>query len=159
MESVGALNAEGLVPQRFERAPESRRAEVTRLDAARAHIEFDGSADTLERPAGLQDRLSWWLQIAAIAGARELQAGMHIEIEMLGLHHDVLRWDFEVVGPETLDGIGASWHLRRAAIDSVERAMDVWLAPEHHWLPVRLVMGDPATKGSALWLDDVNEGR
>ncbi|WP_296952642.1 DUF3108 domain-containing protein [uncultured Massilia sp.] len=106
-------------------------------DAGR--VRFDaGGADAQAMP-GIQDRASLLVQLAGmgLASADQLQGTIVLPVADARTATLVV---FQVVGVETLDtGLGPlpAWRLAQVAPPGQPR-LDVWLAPDQDWLPVRL---------------------
>ena len=87
-------------------------------------------------PAGTQDRLSWWLQLAAMMAAEPApHPGLRLRIPVAGPAgvHD---WDFEVIARD-----GDRWLLRRDWSRGAGQAAlqwSAWLDGQRGFLPVEL---------------------
>jgi hypothetical protein len=83
------------------------------------------------------------LQLAGIGLAEPDQLRDTVDIVVAGARDQRIA-RFRVLGQETVaTGVGpvAAWHLAELAAPGVAR-LDVWLAPERGWLPVRLRVED-----------------
>lgn len=122
--SEGRVGAHGLQPERHELSRSGRVRELLSFEHAHGKAEppvwLHANGHRYAMPEGVQDRLSWWLQLPAMAAAAEAQ------------HHRVLRvpvahargfhwWDFELLGRD-----GPRLHLRRSIPRSGEQAALTW---------------------------------
>ncbi len=163
--SQGGFDASGLAPQRFtdQRARRGTLAVNFQRDAGK--ITFSAVPDELQLGAGTQDRLSWLLQLAAIAGAepQRLAAGGEISMQVVGARADAVWWRFVSSGEEQLDtpnGPLNVFHLRRPAGTEHDTRVEVWLEVQApHW-PVRAEWrSGPNDPGVELWRSDSAELR
>ncbi|MFY7864091.1 DUF3108 domain-containing protein [Roseateles sp.] len=143
--SEGKVGPEGLLPDRFAQQRRGRDVQATNFRRPEGLISFSTSAEVMELPEGVQDRLSWWFQLAAMIDAapdRYLQ-GSRLHMPVIGLRGEARNWAFEVIGPETLDlpdrPALPTLHLHRPQIFAYSGEIDVWLDPARRHLPVRLV--------------------
>lgn len=139
--SLGRLGASGLAPERYAELRGERDAKATNFRREEGLISFSSSSELMPLAEGVQDRLSWWLQLAALAAA-----GHDVEFPVAGTRGEPQAWRFEWQGVE--QGL---WHYRRAGQADWDGPLDVWLDPSQHRLPVRLQSGDPAQGG--WWLE------
>ncbi len=169
--SVGGFDAHGLAPERHVetrrgrelRAANFQRPDGTGADASPGRITFSGPR--VEHPLwpGVQDRLSWMLQLAAVMSADATlgQPGRELVLMVVGVRGDALPWRFEAVAVEDLDVpaglVRGALRLRREPQRAWDSRVEVWLDPARHHLPVRLRMqqgpGAPLTEFELLaWL-------
>ncbi|MDN3919566.1 DUF3108 domain-containing protein [Roseateles violae] len=160
--SQGALDAQqGLSPQRYalqrpgrDGLPRDRQATNFRRDEGL--ISFSASAELVALPAGVQDRLSSWLQLAAlVAGApQRFGPGSEIRLPVVGLRGEAREQLFEVVGEEALtlprQLLASTLHLRRAPLGPYESGLELWLDPARGHLPVRL-LASGGLEGAPGW--------
>ena len=153
-DSVGQFDDAGLAPTQYSEKRVGRSATNTHFNRPKpdlpAHpsngdtISFSASSASFPRHAGAQDRASILWQLAGIARAAPQQviAGAQFSIFVAGVR-DAEVWKIAVLGLETLQMDGQSyqaWHFQRVPrAGSYEQKLDIWLAPEQHWYPVRLV--------------------
>jgi hypothetical protein len=142
--SRGGFDGAGVAPERF--VSQGRRAAAAvnfQRDAGK--ISFSGP--TLEHPLepGAQDRLTWMLQLAAIAAARVPRAGEWIAMQVAGPRGDAEIWRFEVLGDAVLETEAdpiQTLHLRREPSRRHDTRIEVWLDPGRHHLPVRALLNN-----------------
>ncbi|MCV2368017.1 DUF3108 domain-containing protein [Roseateles oligotrophus] len=168
--SEGRLSLQGLSPERFTQqrpgrpgqAPRDSAATNFRQGEAQGQISFSTSPELVAMPEGVQDRISWWLQLAAIVAAtpQQFQPGRELRMTVIGLRGEAREWVFEVLSSDELDlplgHIGKTVHLRRAALGPYSGEVEIWLDPARHHLPVRLLFTMPDERGWELQL--LNEG-
>lgn len=149
--SRGRLDAHGLAPERFtdQRARRSMQAANFRRDTGR--ISFSGPTHELPLYPGVQDRLSWMVQLPAIVAADPAlrRAGQRILLQAVGARGDSALWAVQVLGPATVQtraGTVATLHLRREPRGPYDTRVEVWLDPARHHLPLRATLqsGDEA---------------
>lgn len=145
--SVGALDVHGIAPERHvetRRGREVRAANFQRQASGGGRITFSGPR--LEHPLlpGVQDRLSWMLQLPAVLSAAPAlaQPGRELSLQVVGVRGDAALWVFRVVAvqnlPTSAGEVVNAVHLRRDAQHPYDTRVDVWLDPARHHLPVRL---------------------
>lgn len=152
--STGGIDESGIAPIRYSEKRFRRSETATHFTRERSTISF--SASTLSYPlkGGEQDRASIIWQLAGIGrGDREkLVANTQIPVFVAGVR-DGETWTIQVIGEEEIDsGIGrlTAWHLLRVPRPgSYDQKLDIWLAPQHEWYPVRLRYTD----ANGDWLD------
>ena len=159
--SSGHFDAAGFAPDRFldERRGRAPQAANFRRDAGSGEaprITYSGPPTVQPLPAGSQDRLSWMLQLAAIAQARPPRPGDTIEMFVSGARGDADVWTFRVASVDavvTPAGRIEALHLVRAPRAEHETRAEVWLDPARHHLPVRARLSNRADGSDALELE------
>lgn len=138
--SRGQIHAGGLSPERFSDRRRSERA--AHFEPAAGRIRF--SANTPDAPwqAGVQDRLSLFLQLGALLNARPeaYPEGRTLELTVAGTD-DAEPWHFVVGGltEESLPaGAVSARLLRREPRHPHDSRVELWLAPALAHLPVRI---------------------
>lgn len=142
--SVGTIDPKhGLSPLLYAEK-RMRRAETnTHFQRERNVISFSASTLAYERPGGEQDRASIVWQLVGIArrDGSQFAPGANLDIAVAGIR-DAVAWKIRIVGIEEVDtGLGKvrAWRLSRTARKGTyEQSLDVWLAPQHEWYPVKL---------------------
>ncbi|MEJ5999757.1 DUF3108 domain-containing protein [Paucibacter soli] len=135
--SEGRLDAQqGLAPARFAVQRGGRDRQAINFRREQGLISFSASAELQALPEGVQDRLSWWLQLPALLAAQptRLVAGQELRLPVAALRGTALDWVFRVEGREE-DGL---WHLSRQALGPYDARLDIWLDPQRRYLPVRV---------------------
>jgi hypothetical protein len=142
--SRGGFDSAGIAPERFVAQGRRRSARAVNFQRDAGKITFSGP--TIEHPlaAGAQDRLSWMVQLAAIAQARTPAVGERIVMQVAGPRGDADAWLFEVLGAAVLEtdaGPVQALHLVREPRRRHDTRVEVWLDPGRHHLPVRALLG------------------
>lgn len=136
--SRGELTESGLKPTEFvaQRGQKDQRSESAQFDwkGNRLHYGKSGEERSIDLAPGAQDQLSVFYQLALTAP--------HIERVSLLLTNGrkVYLYDYKVLGDEVIDtplGKLKTQHLARVVPDPEQGGADVWLAYDHHFLPVR----------------------
>ncbi|MBI3348890.1 MAG: DUF3108 domain-containing protein [Burkholderiales bacterium] len=156
-ESLGATGSAGLAPQHFALQRGGQDRQAVNFDADEKRVSFSASPARLDLPEGTQDRLSWWLQLAALVQAANAQAimpGGRWRIWVAGLRGELREWTFEAVDGEPEDA--GALHLRRQPLGPHDPGVELWLDPARGYWPVRLRQGDPETRGFEIMLSHVN---
>ncbi len=146
LRSEGGTSGAGLEPLRFVdgRRGHDRRAVNFQRDAPGGpRISFSGPGHELPLPEGVQDRLSWLLQLAAIIDTDPAlrRPGARILMWVVSPRGEAVVWTFEVVGADTLRGDDGrpqpALALQRKADRNLDTEVRVWLDPATHHLPLR----------------------
>jgi len=143
--SAGTVGDHGLAPSRFVDRRDRRR-QAANFDHEAGRIGYSGNTE--ERPLypGGQDRLSAFVQLAAILQARRSPAavGEEVVLQVSGARGDTEVWRFQVQGPERVtlaDGsVRFALKLLREPTHPYDTRAEVWTDPAHHHLPLKLVM-------------------
>jgi hypothetical protein len=139
--SKGALGDTGLAPLRFGDKP--RGAELaTHFQRDKNIISFSANNPDVPLQAGAQDKLSALLQLSAlVAGAPDRYPnGNSIRFQAADAHRAEV-WEFKVGGLELLDlpgGPKQAIKLSKSPTVEFDQGIEVWLAPDMQYLPVRL---------------------
>lgn len=140
--SRGGFDAAGLAPLRFSDQRLRRAPKLANFERRAGRITFSDARDEYPLVEGSQDRLSWMIQLAAIAAARpqEVRAGAHIAMFVVGSRGDGQLWSFAVLGSEPVavaGGTVSAIKLAREAREPDDTEVEVWLDAARQWLPVR----------------------
>lgn len=158
--SEGEVAAEGLLPQRYATQRRGRDAQATNFRRDEGLISFSASPQRLALPVGVQDRLSWWLQLAAIIAAEPARfpSGSRIALPVAGPRGQLHEWRFVVGAIETVvlaDGRPrAALHVQREGDGQTELGIELWLDPARHHLPLRLLQRWGGAERYELLLDE-----
>ena len=141
-ESRGVLDAHGLAPERFTDQRLRRAMVAANFERAAGRIRFSGPSVVLPWHPGVQDRLSWMIQLGAIVAAEPARAavGERVVLEVVGARGDASLWVFRSLGSEALMLAGEridTVHLLRESLQPYDTRVEVWLATARHHLPVR----------------------
>lgn len=157
LESLGHTGSAGIAPERFALQRGGQDRQAVNFDNEGRRVSFSASTAKLDLPEGTQDRLSWWLQLAALVQASNAQGavpGGRWRVWVAGLRGELREWTFEAVEAEP--GDAGTLHLRRLPLGPQDPGVELWLEPARDFWPVRLRQGDPETRGFEIRLDAVN---
>ena len=149
--SKGRLTDEGLSPQSFE--DKGRKSQSAQFDWAEGKARYSGGTPEAPIAAGMQDRVSVFMQLASMIAADpgRYPAGTLISLTTSSARH-ASRWSFKVVGEESLRlpvGVVPTLRLEKLPIAGNEMEASLWLATEHNYLPVRIRL----TQGADDYVD------
>ena len=138
--SSGRITPHGLAPQRF--IDQARKERSAQIDSAQGRISYSGDNEAQPISAGVQDRLSIFLQLASMiaAGPERYPKGSSIAINVTSASSTDV-WTFVVEGPETLElpaGSKQTLRLSRQPRKQQDQSAHLWLAPDMQYLPVRI---------------------
>lgn len=153
LESLGHTGSAGLRPERFALQRGGQDRQAVNFDVQGRRVSFSASPHQFELPEGTQDRLSWWLQLAAMVQAAPAPGGRW-RVWVAGVRGELREWTFEAVDPTAEDA--GLLHLRRQPLGERDPGIELWLDPARGYWPVRLRQGDPETRGFEINLSDVN---
>jgi hypothetical protein len=144
--SEGEFDAHGLAPVRFTDQRARRAAVAANFEREAGRIRFSGPSTELPWQPGVQDRLSWMIQLAAVAAADPalVAEGQRITLLVVGARGDGSSWSFRSLGKESLSIFGATVdtvHLLREPRSPYDTRVEVWLDPARHHLPIRATLG------------------
>jgi Protein of unknown function (DUF3108) len=151
--SVGQFDAAGLAPDRYSEARRGRelRASNFQKDAFQPQggkLTFSAQATEHPLTPGMQDRLSWMLQLPAVLQANPALAvpGAQITLPVVGTRGAPEPWVF-VVQPadEPTASPTGTVYLLREPRRPYDLRVHVWLDPQRHYLPVRMQLLVQAT--------------
>ncbi|MDO8905711.1 DUF3108 domain-containing protein [Hydrogenophaga sp.] len=138
--SVGSVASTGLVPERF--GDKSRSERAAHFDGPNQRIRFSNNAPDATWLAGGQDRLSVFMQLAALLQAQPeaYPPGTFVNLQVAG-PGDAEIWRFEMGAEQTLTlpaGELKVRHIKRAPRKPFDTQTELWLAPQLNHLPARL---------------------
>jgi hypothetical protein len=142
-QSIGAIDAFGVAPELYSEKRFRRPETVTRFERDTNLIRFTASGASYPRAGGEQDRASivWQLAAIGLGDPGRYTPGATLELFVAGVRN-MEPWVIQVIGLEQADtpaGSTEAWHVVRAPRPgSREQKLDIWLAPQHWWYPVRL---------------------
>lgn len=158
--SQGRIDQDGVAPLRFtnQRARGGVQAAnfQRKTDTSEGKVSFSGPTTEYPLLPGTQDRLSWLLQLSAVAAAEPERAapGGQVVLYVVTARGEADVWtlrfvDFEVV--ETQAGPVRAAKFSRDARRLYDTQVEVWLDPARHHLPVKARWGT-SPDGDALEL-------
>lgn len=139
MASTGQVGPEGLAPTRF--SDKSRSEVAAHFEADKGQITFSANTPTVPWIKGAQDRVSVFIQLAAILAGNPagFPAGSTISIYTVG-PRDADTWTFRVEGEEKMVlpyGELNTLKLTRQPRREFDQKVELWYAPSLGYLPVR----------------------
>ncbi len=168
--SRGQFDGAGLAPERFTVARRGRDRYAANFQRDKGLVSYAGPAATWPLAAGMQDRLSWMLQLGAILQAQPDLAlpGQQVQMWVVGAHGDAAVWTFAVssstsavdaapaaeqTASASLAPLAGTVLLQREATHPYDTQVQIWLDPAQHHLPVRVVFKQRASgQSTELWL-------
>lgn len=144
-QSTGRITAQGLAPQRF--SDRSRSEQATHFQRDSGTLVFSNNAPQQPLLAGAQDRLSVFLQLAAMLAAEpeKFPAGTGITLQTVGTR-DSQPWLFTVEGDEPLDLPGGRVETRKLVRNprgEYDIRIELWLGTGMDYVPVRIRLTQP----------------
>ena len=148
--SQGAIDTAGVAPERFAVRRRGRDSQAANFQREAGKITFSGPTHEVPLLPGVQDRLSWMVQLPAIVDAapERFGAGTHISLFVAGARGDADLWTFNVQGVEMLGDVPAL-KLVREPRKLYDTRVEVWLDAADHHMPLRAVQ-TPVGGGVAL---------
>ncbi|MBK4736533.1 DUF3108 domain-containing protein [Noviherbaspirillum pedocola] len=141
--SRGMVDEHGVAPTIYTEKRFRRSETATHFRREEGLISFSSSTVTYPRHGGEQDRASivWQLAALGLGEPGRFAPGAQIDVFVAGVR-DGETWSMKVQGLEDIDtasGRIRAWHVVRVPRPgSYEQKLDIWLAPERHWYPMRL---------------------
>lgn len=141
--SEGDLGKLGIAPQLYVEKRIGRSETNTHFQRQTQLISFSASTATVPAAGGEQDRGSWMWQLASLGRGDpdKFEPGLSLDMVVAGTKAvDV--WRIYVNGRENValpDGEVSAWRMSVIpGADSFDKQIDLWLAPERNWYPVRM---------------------
>lgn len=141
--SEGSLGKLGIAPMRYAEKRIGRSETNTHFQQHERLISFSASTATVAATGGEQDRGSWVWQVASLGRGDpdKFAPGLLLEMAVAGTK-SVDVWRIYVNGRESValrDGEVSAWRLSVIpGAGSFDKQIELWLAPERDWYPVRL---------------------
>ena len=138
--STGKIGAKGLEPRRF--GDKTRSEVAAHFEREKGKISFSANTPDIPLQDGAQDQLSVILQLGALLGGNpeRINEGTNLPFQAVGAR-SAENWTFIVGKMERLKLPGGeimARHLWREANAQYDINVDVWLAPDFGYLPVRI---------------------
>lgn len=153
--STGQFDDFGVAPELYTEKRIRKAATNTHFNRERNQISFSASTEQYPRQGGEQDRASLVWQLSAIGrgDSGKFQPGAVIDMFVAGVRDGEL-WRIQVLDQEEIKvpaGTLQTWHVvRMPKPGSYDQRIDIWLAPQHEWYPVRLRYTDTRKDGDYL---------
>ncbi|MEY4563566.1 MAG: hypothetical protein RLZZ618_2843 [Pseudomonadota bacterium] len=140
--SEGGLDTAGVAPVRFTDQRRGKSMMAANFQRQSGRITFSGPSSEFALVPGSQDRLSWMVQIAAIAAAdpQKVASAQRVSFFVAGARGDADVWSFQSQGTEDVmagGGTVQAVRLLREPRKPNDTRVEVWLDPKQHYLPVR----------------------
>jgi len=142
--SEGGFDSYGIAPVLYSEKRFRRSETATHFNRdERNNISFSASSVSYPIKGGEQDLSSVIWELTGIGrGDREkFVPGAQIDLFVAGVR-DADIWSILVVGPEDIDvgsGKTQAWHVVRVPrVGSYDKKIDIWLAPQDQWYPVKI---------------------
>jgi hypothetical protein len=154
--STGGIDAQGVAPTRLVMRTVGRAARAANFQRDSGRITYSGHDAEHPLLPGTQDRVSWLVQLAGVvaaAPARFAAPPAQIAFQVSGVRGDLGVWRFDVVGEQAIDtpvGRVQALKLRREAERAFDTRGEIWLAAQHHHLPVRVVLSTIGREGQVV---------
>lgn len=160
--SEGAVDAAGVAPLRHAESRRGREVRAVNFQRDSGRVTFSGPATEYPLVAGMQDRLSWLVQLPAVLQANPAlgQPGEQVHLAVVGTRGDAEVWTFTVQGHGPLalpvGAVADAVHLVREPRRPYDTQVQVWLDPARQHLPVQAWLRVRATgEGTELRLLEV----
>lgn len=143
--SRGRISDEGLAPDYF--SDRGRSEQATHFEREQGRLVFSNNRPEAPLPAGVQDRLSVVLQVAALVAGQPARftPGRQFELPTASTR-EAETWLFSVEGEEDLvlpGGAVRALKLQRQPRREFDQKIELWLAPGMDYAPVRLRLTNP----------------
>lgn len=143
--SQGGFDSAGLAPNRFTDQRARREVVAANFQREAGKITFSGPSDEFPAWPGVQDRLSWMIQLSSIVAAnpRLGAPGSRVSMHVVGARADASVWVLRSVEREPVDTAeGAVKAIRfvREPRGPHDSGAEVWLDPQRHYLPIRAAL-------------------
>jgi hypothetical protein len=132
--SEGALDADGLAPERLLERGRGRSARAVNFQRERALVSFSGSRRAWALWPATQDGLSWLPQLLAVLAARPgWAAGDTLRLAVARADGELASWDWRLEDTRPWQGHPA-WHWVREPDRPYDHRIELWLDPHPpHW--------------------------
>lgn len=150
--SHGAIDGAGIAPERYAIRRRGRDHQAANFQRDANKITFSGPTHELPLLPGVQDRLTWLLQLAAIVDAapERFGPGARIVLMVVGARGGGDVWAFAVAGSDRI-GETPALKLVREARRARDVQVELWLDPARGHLPLKAVLA-PTEGGAPLEL-------
>jgi hypothetical protein len=156
--SNGGFDAAGVAPLRFTDQRLRRGTKAANFQRDAGKITFSGPSTEFPLRDGVQDRLSWMVQLGAIVAAEPQLRGVGAKVVMyvVGANGDASVWAFDCTAVESVTTGAASVNALkfvREPREPYDTQVQVWIDPAQHYLPVRATQkSGPGDEGFELRL-------
>ncbi len=160
--SQGGFDDAGIAPLRFTDQRMRRDVRAANFQRDVGKITFSGPATEYPLLIGTQDRLSWMIQLAAVAAAepQRMAPGGKVALYVVGARGDADIWVFRYAAHETVQtetGPVRAVKFAREPRTLYDTTVEAWLDPARHHLPVRARLStSPDGEALELLLREMN---
>ena len=145
--SKGRISPTGILPSTYAEQQDSISVHHAQFLYDEKRIEYSRSGEKAALAIGTQDAASVFWQLASIGrnDSSPFQPGTEFQMDVADAQ-GADTWKFQVIKLENIQtavGPLSTWHLTRAPVAGKAQVLDVWLAPEHNWYPVKLRYTEP----------------
>ena len=142
--STGVVDNAGIAPERFVIRRRGKDHQAANFQREAGKITFSGPTHELPLVAGVQDRLTWMLQLPAVveAAPQHFGAGQSVVLMVIGARGGADVWTFKVIGAERVGDV-AALKLVREAKKPRDVQVDVWLDPARGHIALRVLLTQP----------------
>ncbi len=161
LESQGMLRAFGLAPQRYTETRIRRAAVAADFDWDGGRVTFSAKSHERALRDGVQDRLSFQFQLMLLGQVlpQRFRRGAETVMYVAG-RDDVSTYRFRSAGRDvTRTGLGEldTVKVERVSASEADARVEVWLAPDLAWLPVRLRFTDRQARVTESVLEQIGD--
>ncbi|MDB5762937.1 MAG: hypothetical protein JWQ21_1932 [Herminiimonas sp.] len=141
--SAGLIDDFGIAPVIYAEKRFRKSETNTHFNRERSTISFSASTASYPRKGGEQDRASiiWQLTGIGRGDGGKFIPGAEIDFFVAGVR-DAETWRIRIIGEEEIEtgtGKTSAWHMVRIPRQgSYDQQLDIWLAPQQQWYPVKL---------------------
>ena len=141
--SDGRVDDAGLAPARFLDQRARRAPQAANFQRESGKVTFSGPSNEWPLYAGMQDELSWMIQLAGIAAAEPalLVEGGRITLVVVAARGEARVWNVRYAGRESVEtasGVVQAVKFVRDRDGPYDRSYEIWLDPEHGYLPAHV---------------------
>ena len=145
-QSLGSLDTMGLAPERYSDKRINRSEQATHFRRTLGVVQFSNNKPDAALSPGMQDRLSVLLQLAGIMGGdpKRYEIVNRISVPVVGLDAAEI-WEFSLDKALDITVPAANMQaikLVRKPRNEFDQQLEVWLAPQLGYLPIRIRQSD-----------------
>lgn len=148
--SMGNIDDYGLAPVRYEEARGKKASVATNFNRdARQTISFSRVTTELPLPAGAQDRFSLlWQLVSLVRGAPQRDTPGVTRVFYVADTDQGESWRIQTLGEESIElpqgWVNARHFLRLPRYENDARKLEVWLAEDLGWIPIKIRQTEPS---------------
>ena len=157
--SSGKVDRYGLAPDFYEEIRGNKGPRNIEFARQINSIKYSVNGQASDLPKGTQDRFSVLFQLASLVGGNPQLDGSGVareipiaEIDKLSQWIFISQGDEEVSDPTDTKKFKARHFVRLPRDEGDKRKLEVWLAEEHHWLPLKVLQTEPNGRVFELFL-------